>query len=173
MQPNAHTVAAALAHHEYVKEQLRVQFPDADDQTLADTLEGESNLDELLIAVMRSAETDEMLVAGIKARAEELAERRKRLEQRIEAKRGIVLRTMERASMKPIEAPDFTLSLRRTPAAVVITDESLLPAAFLRTPEPPAPQPDKKAIADALKAKQDVPGAVLSNGGVSLSIRRR
>lgn len=173
MQPNAHAVAVALAAHEYLKEQLRVQFPDEDDATLADTLEGESTLDQVLVSVMRSAEEDEMMVAGIKARLAELAERKTRIERRIEAKEGCVLRTMEKAELRKIEAPDFTLSLRAVPGKVVITDEALIPAEYMRTPETPAPVPDKKAIADAIKARTEVPGAMLSNGGVGLSIRRK
>ena len=170
MQPNAHSVAASLANHEYLKEQLRVQFPDADDQVLADTLEGISDLDQLLIALIRSADEDQILVNGIKARIEELTERKKRLEHRIEAKAGIALRTMERANLPKIEAPDFTLSTRRTPASVVITDEKVIPAQFWRAQDPVL---DKKAISEALKAKNEVPGASLSNGGVSLAIRRK
>lgn len=170
MQPNAHSVSVALAHHEYVKEQLRVQFPDADDQTLADTLEGESNLDALLIAVMRSADEDGLLVAGIKARVEELNERKKRIERRIEAKEALVQHTMERACLKRIEAPDFTVSVQATPAAVIVTDEKAIPADYWK---PQDPKLDKAGISAALKAKKDVPGAMLSNGGATLSVRRK
>jgi hypothetical protein len=170
---NAHAVQMALTHHEYLREQLRFAFPEADEDTLADTLEGESNLDQLLIAVMRSADEDEILVAGIKARVEELNERKKRIERRIEAKEAIVLSAMERANLKKIEAPDFTVSTRAVPGKVVITDETLIPAEFMRTPEPPAPVPDKKAIGDALKANTEVPGCLLSNGGAGLSVRRK
>ena len=170
MQANAHTVTTALALHEYVKEQLRVQFPDIDDQTLADTLEGETDLQQMLVAIMRSADEDEMLVAGIKARAEDLAERRKRIERRIETKEAIVLHAMEKANLKKIEAPDFTVSTRATPAAVIVTDEKLIPADYWK---PQDPTLDKAGIRDALKAKKDIPGATLSNGGVTLSVRRR
>jgi len=173
VQPSAHNLVAALTHHEYLRDQLRVQFPDADEQTLADTLEGESNLDQMLVAVMRSTEDDAMLVTGIQERMAELAERGERLARRIEAKRDICCRVMERANLPKVEAPDFTLSLTKTPKKVIVTDEVLIPAAYMNTPEPPAPKPDKKKIADALKANTEVPGCLLSNGGVTLSVRKK
>lgn len=175
MNVTTHALVSAAAQREYLREQLLVQFPELaeDDQALVDTLDGLSDLDQMLVAVMRSTEDDSMMVAGIKARVEELTERGKRLAHRIETKRDLICRVMDHAGIKKVEAAEFTLSLRQAPDKVVITDETLLPPRFLRTPEPPAPQPDKKLIADALKAKQDVPGAMLSNGGVSLSIRRK
>jgi hypothetical protein len=44
---------------------------------------------------------------------------------------------------------------------VSIFDEKQIPAEFMRTPEPkpPVPVPNKKAIAEAIKAGIDVPGA--------------
>lgn len=170
MQPNAHQVTTALALHEYVKEQLRVQFPEIDDQTLADTLEGETDLTQLLVAIMRSADEDEMLVAGIKSRTEELQERKKRIERRIETKEAIVLHAMEKANLKKVEVPDFTVSTRATPGAVIVTDEKLIPADYWKAQDPTL---DKAGISADLKAKKDVPGATLSNGGVTLSVRRR
>lgn len=47
-------------------------------------------------------------------------------------------------------------------AAVDVFEPALLPAQFMRQPEPPLPAPDKTAIKDALKAGQDVPGARLA-----------
>lgn len=175
MQPNAHQLATALAHRQYLKEQLLVRFPTLaeDEQALADTLDGETDLKEMLAEVMRSTEEDAMLVAGIAERVAELTERKGRLEHRIKAKREAICLTMDKADLGKIEAPEFTLSLRRSPASVVITDQALLPAEYLRTPEPPAPEPDKKKIGDALKANTSIPGAVLSNGGVSLTVRKK
>ena len=43
-----------LAHHQYLRERLQADFPDADEETLRDTLEGLTNLTEMLSAVVRS-----------------------------------------------------------------------------------------------------------------------
>jgi Siphovirus Gp157 len=50
----------------------------------------------------------------------------------------------------------------------LILDEAILPAKFWKAQDPKL---DKKAVLDALKAKEDVPGASLSNGGETISIR--
>ncbi len=50
----SHPVLHELTYHEYLREQLRNEFPDIDEETLADTLEGLTNLNEMLGAVVRS-----------------------------------------------------------------------------------------------------------------------
>lgn len=172
---SAHALTNALVHREYLKEQLLARFPDLaeDEQALLDTLDGESDLKELLVQVMRSTEDDAILIAGIKERMAELKERSERLARRVESKREAVCLTMDKASIGKIEAPEFTLSLRRSPPSVVITDETLIPANYKRTPEPPKPEPDKKLIAEALKANKEIPGAMLSNGDIGLTVRKK
>lgn len=171
MAATLHSLQTAAAHHEYLRDQLRVQFPDIDDQTLADTLEGISDLDQAIIALMRSADDDDMLCDGIDARIKELLERKGRLAERVTAKRDIVCRTMERAELPKIEAPDFTISLRRTPTKVVIVEEAQIPNEYMR--EKVEVSPDRSKIRDALEANKPVPGAALSNGGYGLTIRRK
>lgn len=163
----------ALTHHLYLKEQLKVAFPDQSDDDLADTLEGESNLNEAIIRVMRSADEDALMLPGIDQRVDELGERKARLAHRIEKKREIVAKIMERAGIQTIPAPEFTLSLSRRGPVVVITDETAIPAAYKTKPDPPEPKIDKKLIKAALDAKTAVPGAVLSNGSYSLTVRRK
>jgi hypothetical protein len=163
----------ALSNHMYMLDQLRAAFPDQSDDDLADTLEGMSNLDEMIIRTIRSNEDDEALVLGLSARLDEMSERQARLKQRIATKRELVASVMERADLKKIVAPDFTLSLSKRARSVVITDEDEIPAAFKVAPEPPAPRPDKKAIKEALEGGTTVPGAHLNNGGVSLTVRKK
>lgn len=171
--PSSHQVLVAVTHFEYLREQLKVQFPDADDETIADTLEGISDLDQMLVAVMRSTEDDAMLVAGINERIGELQERRARLTHRIDTKRDVVCRVMERADLRRIEAPDFTLSLRNLPFSLVIDDDTQVPETYWH--EKVTRSIDKKALGDALKADdaQPIPGARLSNGGVGLTVRKK
>jgi len=168
-----HELSAAAIQRDYLKEQLLVQFPglSEDDHALADTLDGISDLDQMIVAVMRTADDDAMLVAGIEARMTELKERHARLEMRIATKRDIVGRVMERADIRKIEAPDFTLSLRNGAPKVTIIDEGLIPPSYWR--EKITKSIDRAALSDALKANIAVPGAALSNGGVSLSVRKK
>lgn len=141
-----------------------------DEQALADTLEGATDLRETLIGIMRQADTDEALADGLDARMEQMNARRARLTARADKRKELVLWAMQESGITKIEAPDFTLSVAKTPDKVLITDESMLPADLIRTTT--TTTPDKKAIGNLLKAKQEVPGATLSNSGCRLAIRR-
>ena len=59
-----------------------------------------------------------------------------------------------------------SFSLRAVPSSVVIVDESAIPEIFKRTTV--VVDIDKKGVAAAIKAGQDVPGADLSMGGKTL-----
>ena len=58
--------------------------------------------------------------------------------------------------------------MRASPPRVEIMDSAELPPQYLTQP---APVPDKRAIAAALKAGEAVPGAAMANQPPSLSVR--
>ena len=66
-----------------------------------------------------------------------------------------------------MELAEGTVSLRNGPPKVIITNESEIPVDFWRVRR----EPDKSKIGAALKAHEFVPGAVLSNPEMSLTIR--
>jgi hypothetical protein len=165
-------IETELAQYNYLKEQLRLQFPDEDDESLADTLDGESDLKEALARVLRSAEPDIGMVAAIANRIDELKERSTRLEARAEAKYELVRSVMERAGIKKIQAYDMTISLRAVAPNVIIVDESQIPSHYFRSPAVPEPRPDRSAIRHALTGGVEVPGCVLGNGSNTISVRK-
>ncbi len=65
MQPN---LIHELSHHQYLRDKLEAEFPDADEETLRDTLEGMTNLTDMLGAVLRSQLDDLALTAALRAR---------------------------------------------------------------------------------------------------------
>jgi hypothetical protein len=75
--------------------------------------------------------------------------------------RAILREQMADAGCYSLGGEAFSLTLADAPRSVQITDPSALPPEMMTTPEP---QPDRKAIAAALK-NGPVPGAALSNGG--------
>lgn len=154
-----------------LKDRLLAEFPDLaeDERTLLDTLEGETTLHEAILFVMRSADNDGILCLGISERIKELAARALRLGEREIKKRRTILAAMQEAGLKKIEAPDFTISVSSGKPKVIITDETKLPMQFL---VPQQPKPDKKAIAEMLASKTEVPGATLSNAESFLTVRR-
>lgn len=100
----------------------------------------------------------------IKAAEAEMAKRRKAIETRTQHVRDYLKDNMLRAGINKIECPYFKLAIRDNPPAVVIDDQSMIPANYMRQPETPPPAPDKKAIGDALKAGVEIKGARLERG---------
>lgn len=161
---------AEAARHSIVRDQLLARFPSLaeDEKALADTLEGVSSFNEAVAAVLRSLDDDLMLVAGIDARVTELEQRKTRIGVRALAKREAILAAMQEAGERKVELPEGTLSVSRGPAKVIVTDEAEVPDAYKRT----TVTVDKAALKKALVEGRTVPGAVLSNGGATLTIRR-
>jgi hypothetical protein len=109
-------------------------YPDIDEQTLADTLEGATNLREAISAIIRSAIDDETMVKSLKERLEALRQRLARLEARAVGKRQAAIWAMEEADLQKLIEPDFTASLRLGSPGVEIIDETKLPQQFLVPP---------------------------------------
>jgi hypothetical protein len=159
--------------HEELKVRLKELFPDADDQTLLDTLEGETNLVEAINRIAESALDDETLAKAAKERAAEIVARGKRFSARAESKWAVVQWAMERSERRKIEAATFTLSIGAKAKTLIVISPESIPAEYMRTPPAPPPEPDKKAILDALKDGKSVDGCTLSNGGTTLTVRTK
>jgi hypothetical protein len=164
------TLQHSLAEHEYLRQRLKAEFPDADEDTLRDTLEGLSSLPEMLACAMRSYLDDIAFTAALGIRINDMQERISRFEQRAEKKRALITAVMERADLKKLAEPDFTVSIRATPSSLTVTDETEIPPGFWK---PQAPKLDRQGLTAALRRGQSVPGAVLSNGQTTISVRTR
>jgi transposase len=79
-------LAAELQHHQYLREQLRTEFPEADDETLRDTVEGLSRLPDMLAAILRSHLDDAVLMYALRERIGDMQERLARIESRSDRK---------------------------------------------------------------------------------------
>ncbi len=152
-----------LLAHEYRAAADQLADLELDDQTIADTLEGMAGELELKTAsVAMMARNLEATASAIKDAEAQMAQRRKALERRSEWLRRYLLESMQHAGIKRVECPQFALTVRDNPAAVDVFEPGLIPAEFMRQPEPPPSTPDKKAIKDALAAGADVPGCRLT-----------
>jgi Siphovirus Gp157 len=163
-------LASEFQLHQFLREKLKAEFPEADDETLRDTVEGMTHLPEVLAAILRSHLDDQAMIDALRERIGDMQERLARIESRSERKRAIVAGVMERADIKKLSEPDFTVSLRPTPAPLIILDEALIPADYWKV------QPaklDRRGLAVALGEGRPVPGATLGNGGSTIAVRTR
>jgi hypothetical protein len=160
----------ALAEHEYLHRRLTTEFPDADEDVLRDTLAGLSSLPEMLACALRSYLDDISLIAALGIRINDMQERISRFEKRAEKKQAVITAVTEPADLKNLAEPDFTVSFHTAVPSVIITAEHEIPPDFWR-PQPP--QLDLHGLAAALRRGDRVPGAALSTGEATISVRTR
>jgi hypothetical protein len=137
----------------------------ADEQTLTDTLEGERWPLELKAQnygfVIRNLQAT---AASIKEAEKLMADRRKSIENRAAALLERLKTGMEIAGVSKLECPYFAVSIKNNPPSVEVFEPGLVPAEFMKQPEPPPPAPDKTAIKEAIKSGKEVPGAMMVQG---------
>lgn len=142
-----------------------------DEDAVADTLEGETDLDGLIRALLVSEQDDQALIDGCAARVADLKEREARFKLRKERKRTLALQAMEIAGWKKREMDIGTVSVLAGRVSVEITDEHKIPSKYW---EPGAPKLNKKdLLADLKEDDAGIPGAELNPGHASLSVRRK
>ena len=161
-------LAFSTATYLALRERLLAAEPDLDEQTLADTIEGLTDLHEIVAAIVRSAIVDEALSEGLRGRIGEMQARLGRLEDRASKRRQIARDVMVEAQIKTITAPDLTISVRPGSPSLVVTDEAAIPANYWVAREP---RLDRQALTADLKRDLTIPGACLKNPEPVLSVR--
>ncbi len=159
-----------LSHHRYLRERLEAAFPDADEETLMDTLEGMTSLTDSLAELLRSSQEDQSLASALRSRMSDMQERYSRFEDRARKKRELVCNVMEQAELKKLTEPDFTVSLRPSRAPLMILDEAAIPGDYWK-PQPA--QLDRMGLISALSNGRDIPGAVLGNPPMTIAVRTK
>jgi hypothetical protein len=149
---------------------LLADYPSADEETVLNTLEGITDLNEMIAAVIRSALVDEALQGGLRSRLEDMKARLGRLEERGLKKRELALEAMTEVGLTKLEQPDFTASVRAGSPSLVVTAEDLIPEAYW---VPQAPKLSRQALLSDLKQGASVSGAQLSNAQPVLMVRTK
>lgn len=141
-----------------------------DDEMALTAVEGETGLKECISEAIDRISDLSSHCEALDIRIKELSERRSRFEAQSERIKTAVFVAMGQAGLRKLELFQATLSVRAVPPKAEIVDEALIPSKFWKAKDSTL---DKKAVLEALKAKEDVPGAALSNGGETLSIRSK
>lgn len=125
---------------------------------------------DVLLSMMIDAEAMSEAVAK---RIEELKQRKADYEATVEQcrqklKELVILNREQTGEVNLKTTVGDVISLKATPQAVIFTNEQELPVDYVVIKK----TPDKRKIAESLKAGIAVPGAMLSNGGETVNIRR-
>ena len=153
-----------------VRDRIRIADPHIDEQTLADTVEGLTDLHEIITAIIRSALADEALATGLKSRIAEMQERLDRLQDRASKRRQIAKDVMVELDLKKITAPDFSVSIRPGLPSLMIINEAAVPSIYW---QPSAPRLKRQELLTELKDGAEIGGVTLSNPEPVLSVRVR
>ena len=163
-------VEFAAIHYRAIRARIKTIEPDIDEQTLADTVEGLTDLHEIVQAIIRSALAEEALAKGLKCRIAEMQDRLNRFEDRASKRRQIAKDVMVDLGLKKLTAPDFTVSLREGTPALLVINEDAVPKTYW---EPGEPRLRRQILANDLKQGEEVPGASLSDPEPFLVVRTR
>ena len=160
----------AASTYRAIRDRIRAQDPQIDEQTLADTVEGLTDVHEILAAIVRAALADEAMATGLKCRLAEMQDRLNRLQDRAAKRRQIAKDAMVELDLKKLAAPDFTASVRPGMSALVVLNEDAVPKTYW---EPGEPRLRRQVLAHDLKGGAEIEGATLSNPEPVLSVRTR
>ena len=160
----------ATIRYAAIRDRIRTQDPQIDEQTLADTVEGLTDLHEIVQAVIRAALSDEALVLGLKCRISDMQGRLDRLQERAAKRRQTARDVMVELDLKKLNAPDFTASIREGIPSLMVINEDAVPSIYW---QPSEPRLKRQELAYELKQGAEIEGVALSDPEPILSVRTR
>lgn len=144
---------------------------EVDEQLKLSTLEGETELTEIVSMLLAENEDDEGTIEAVKAQIVMRRERIERFERRMETRKNAIVSLMDTARQTKLPLPEATVTLRTLRPRPKVLDADALPDGFFT--EQVIRKPDMDAINAAFEAGKPVPGVTVTNGGASLSVRRK
>lgn len=150
------------------------QLADTDDEGMAvavrDTMEAiEAEFNDKALAVSRVILNLDGDVNGIDEEIKRLVARKRVIENRQANIKEYLRENMEASGITKISCPLFTITLAKGRETVIVDDERKVPDDLVRVKT--TIEPDKKAIRDAIKAGQEVPGCHIETGKPSIRIK--
>lgn len=162
------TIQREIEAAKVLREQIAV-LANGDEDFIRDAIEGETGLLEMVAALVANEGEDKALLSGLDTYQSGLEVRRDRIKKRIELRRTLIASALEIAGRKKLETPSGTAALTAVRPTPIIQDEGEIPSKYWKQGQPTL---DRKALSEDLKAGVPVPGATLSNGGQTVTIRR-
>lgn len=152
-------------------EELLCLYPELiEDEVLrGDVLEGETDLHGLLSLIVDTRQEAKAYAELLAIQIDDRNERRQRFLRRMEAMNVLAKALMGTVGTEKVSLPEATISITKGRESVTIVDPDALPQGYFGVVR----QPDKKAIGDALKRGEAIPGATLTKGEAGLTVRTR
>ena len=159
----------AAINYRSIRDRIRAQDPQIDEQTLADTVEGLTDLHEIL---GHHSGRPRRSGPGHRTRGPHCgnAGGLDRLQDRAAKRRQIAKDVMVELDLKKLSAPDFTASIRPGTPALMVIDEAAVPSIYW---EPREPRLNRQKLSSELKDGAEITGVTLSNPEPVLSVRTR
>ncbi len=124
-----------------------------DEQLFADMMEGETDIDRIVLRIHEQLAQDEEMLAGIKERQAAIAERKKRIETRRDNAKALIGKALRIARLPKLELPEVTYSVRDGKPKLEVVDPLAVPERFAI----PRPTPDKRIINKFFADIDDLP----------------
>ena len=161
-------ITSSKLYYLSLKNNLLQAYDALDEETIADTLEGLTDLHEMIAEGIRLAISTEDHVEALKSRIAKMRTRQERLKERSRTIRQACAQAMNETGIKRVESDDLTVSMRKTPLKLAIMNEAQIPAEYW---EPVSPKLNRTGLLAALKQGQSIDGAELIQPDPSLSVR--
>jgi hypothetical protein len=142
-----------------------------DEQLKLDMLEGETDLFSIIRQLLNENEADEGIILALEEQIGSRQLRKDRAKARIDRRKTAMSQLMDCAQTTKLGLPEATLSLRTLQPRPKVVDVDQLPDAFVKVSQ--VRKADNDAIAVAIEGGASIPGVVMTNGGSSLTVRRK
>jgi hypothetical protein len=134
------TISAARLLKQQVLELLHVEAggeltPD-DLQTIADTVEGELDIEGAVRFGLKQMSEAAIFVTGLSAEIDTMRARKARFERRVESIRGLILQALTVAERQKVTLDLATVSYAPARPRVEVDQESEIPSQFFKVPDP-------------------------------------
>lgn len=140
-----------------------------DERLYLDTLEGETDLYELVRRLLEQVEEDEGIQTFLAEQISDRQSRKQRAAERVKHNREAIMALIQCAQLDKLVLAEATLSVRDVPPKPIVTDEAAVPDDFCKFTR----KPDMAAIKAGVEAGAVIEGVSFDNGGTTLTIRRK
>jgi chromosome segregation ATPase len=173
MRTDKVAVDGAIRSYVSMREQLLQMCPELadDDAALLDTLEGETNLVEVIAAMARASKVREAEAKAMKDVLDQMRDRQARHKRAAEALRAAVIDAMNKAGRDRVKVADLTVTVKDLDLSfdIIESDIEMIPDEYVKSRQ--VKEIDKEKVLAAIQNGLELPFVVIHNDRQSVTIR--